>query len=102
MFYSLQKKNFPNSHLGNDFHIYELLWTPEEISLSIDGIKYGSLSTNLRESALAAKIKSAINWANNGPFDKEVNAILLYSLLPFYYFIFHSFENHEVISFIGF
>ncbi|XP_070491505.1 beta-1,3-glucan-binding protein-like isoform X2 [Chironomus tepperi] len=67
----LKKKNFPNTHLGNDFHIYELLWTPSEISLSIDGIKYGSLSTNLRESAMAAKIKSAVNWANNGPFDKE-------------------------------
>jgi hypothetical protein len=25
---------------------------------------------------MAAKIKSAVNWANNGPFDKEVNAIL--------------------------
>lgn len=24
---------------------------------------------------MAAKIKSAVNWANNGPFDKEVNAI---------------------------
>lgn len=24
---------------------------------------------------MAAKIKSAVNWASNGPFDKEVNAI---------------------------
>ncbi|KAG5679686.1 hypothetical protein PVAND_009239 [Polypedilum vanderplanki] len=67
----LKSKQFPNTHLGNDFHIYELLWTPTEISLSIDGIKYGSLSSNLRDSAMVAKIKSAVNWANNGPFDRE-------------------------------
>lgn len=67
-----QKTSLPSKSLGHDFHIYELLWTPTEISLSIDGIKYGSLGTNLRESAIVAKIKSAINWSSNGPFDKEV------------------------------
>lgn len=74
MILSSQSKALP-SHLGNDFHIYELLWTPSEISLFIDGISYGSLNSNLRESAMAAKIKSAVNWSNNGPFDKEVNAV---------------------------
>jgi hypothetical protein len=67
------------SHLGNDFHIYELLWMPSGISLSIDGINYGSLGSALRESAMTAKIKSAVNWASNGPFDKEVNAIYSYA-----------------------
>jgi len=55
--------------------VYELVWTPTEISMLVDGISYGSLVANLRESAMAAKIKSAVNWANNGPFDKEVNAM---------------------------
>jgi hypothetical protein len=72
--FKLQSKHFAGTHLGNDFHIYELLWTPTEITLSIDGVAYGSLSSNLRESAMVAKIKSAVNWANNGPFDKEVGA----------------------------
>lgn len=74
-FFILQSKAFPNNHLGTDFHVYELMWTPSEISLFIDGINYGSLNSNLRESAMSAKIKSAVNWANNGPFDKEVKAI---------------------------
>lgn len=74
-FLSLQSKALPGNHLGNDFHIYELTWTPTEISLFIDGINYGSLNSNLRESAIAAKIKSAVNWANNGPFNEEVSAI---------------------------
>ncbi|CRK97738.1 CLUMA_CG011118, isoform A [Clunio marinus] len=67
----LKSKEFPNDHLGNEFHVYELLWTPSQISLSIDGKSYGSLQSTLRESAIEAKIKSAVNWANNGPFDKE-------------------------------
>lgn len=74
-FFILQSKAFPKNHLGTDFHVYELMWTPSEISLFIDGINYGSLNSNLRESAMSAKIKSAVNWANNGPFDKEVKAI---------------------------
>lgn len=65
----------PGNHLGNDFHLYELTWTPTEISLFIDGIKYGSLNSNLRESAIAAKIKSAVNWTNQGPFDEEVSDV---------------------------
>lgn len=69
-----QSKTFP-AHLGNSFHVYELVWTPSEVSLLIDGINYGSLNFNLRESAMAAKIKSAVNWANNGPFDKEVSDV---------------------------
>lgn len=67
----LKNKTFPNDHLGNNFHVYELVWTPSVISLFIDGINYGSLNSNLRESAIAANIKSAVNWAHNGPFDKE-------------------------------
>lgn len=70
-----QSKLFPGNHLSNGFHVYELVWTPTEISLFIDGINYASLNSTFRESAMAAKIKSAVNWANNGPFDKEVNAI---------------------------
>lgn len=54
--------------------MYELLWTPTEISLFMDGISYVSLSPNLKESAMDAKVKSAVNWTNNGPFDKEVSA----------------------------
>lgn len=73
-FLLLQSKSFPNDHLGNDFHKYELVWTPKEISFFIDGINYGSLNSNLRESAMAEKIKSSVNWSNNGPFDKEVSA----------------------------
>jgi Glycosyl hydrolases family 16 len=72
-----QTKSFPNSHLGDDFHIYELVWGPKEITLSIDGINYGSLNSNFRESAVQAKIKSAVNWDKNAPFDKEVKTIYL-------------------------
>jgi beta-glucanase (GH16 family) len=69
-----QSKNTANEHLGSAFHKYELVWTPKEISFFMDGINYGSLNSSLRESAMAEKIKSSVNWSNNGPFDKEVSA----------------------------
>lgn len=72
---SFQNKIFLNDHLGNGFHKYELVWTPKEISFFIDGINYGSLNSNLRESAMAEKIKSAVNWGSNGPFDREVSVV---------------------------
>ena len=68
------------THLGNDFHLYELKWTPNEIVLSLDGQVYGTININLRTSALKSNIKKASEWnANNllAPFDKEVFILIL-------------------------
>lgn len=69
------------THLGNDFHLYELKWTPSEIVLSLDGQIYGTININLRASALKSNIKKASEWnANNllAPFDKEVFILILH------------------------
>ncbi|CAO1390700.1 unnamed protein product [Diamesa hyperborea] len=68
------KNKLTTTHLGKDFHLYELKWTPNEIVLSLDGQVYGTININLRTSALKSNIKKASQWnADNllAPFDKE-------------------------------
>lgn len=47
------KHNFQQTssteHYGNDFHIYTLIWKSNEITMEIDGIKYGTITENLEE-----------------------------------------------------
>ncbi|XP_067636909.1 gram-negative bacteria-binding protein 3 [Eurosta solidaginis] len=39
--------------LGNEFHIYELIWTEAEISVSVDGKKYCSFNPSSEKDAIA-------------------------------------------------
>ncbi|XP_023301714.2 gram-negative bacteria-binding protein 2 [Lucilia cuprina] len=36
-------------HFGNDFHIYTLTWKSNEITMEVDGIKYGTITGNLEQ-----------------------------------------------------
>lgn len=53
-----------------------MVWTPAKLPFyRRNKLRFIKLNSNLGESEIAAEIKSAVNWANNGPFDKEVDAI---------------------------
>ncbi|KAM7358144.1 gram-negative bacteria binding protein 1 [Cochliomyia hominivorax] len=37
-------------HFGDDFHLYSMTWTPEELIMYVDGNEYGRIKCNFKES----------------------------------------------------
>lgn len=63
------------SHFGEEFHTYELLWTNRSIELSVDGNPYGSIEGGFRNLARTNNVSvSSQLYAGEymAPFDKEV------------------------------
>lgn len=62
-------------HLGNNYHIYTLQWTDQEITLALDNIVYGTIRGGFKEFGASNNISHASQWTNGGfmaPFDREV------------------------------
>ena len=38
-----------SEHYGNNFHVYTLIWKTNEISLEVDGVKYGTITEHLND-----------------------------------------------------
>lgn len=66
---------FKESHFGEDFHTYQMLWTNRSIELSVDGVTYGKIDGNFRDLARTNNVTvSSQLYAGEymAPFDKEV------------------------------
>lgn len=45
--------SLPNGqHFGDEFHLYSLTWTPEELTMSLDSKEYGRIKTNFKDKIL--------------------------------------------------
>lgn len=52
-----------------------MIWKQNEIRLICDGVEYGKIAMNLKESATKLNVAEAANWNSANflaPFDKEV------------------------------
>ncbi|XP_049297504.1 gram-negative bacteria-binding protein 1-like [Anopheles funestus] len=68
------RSNLNDDHFGDQFHVYGLVWTPEQILLTIDGFQYGAVRTNFRQHAQQHNLTQANLWnaeAPLAPFDRE-------------------------------
>uniref|UniRef100_A0AAG5DBC2 GH16 domain-containing protein n=1 Tax=Anopheles atroparvus TaxID=41427 RepID=A0AAG5DBC2_ANOAO len=68
------RSNLNDEHFGDQFHVYGLMWTPDQISLTIDGFQYGTLRTNFRQHGHQRNLTQANLWNVNAPlapFDRE-------------------------------
>ncbi|XP_053674668.1 beta-1,3-glucan-binding protein [Anopheles nili] len=68
------RSNVNDDHFGDQFHVYGLVWTPEQIALTIDGFQYGTLRQNFRQLAHQRNLTQATHWnaeAPLAPFDRE-------------------------------
>uniref|UniRef100_A0A9I3CJN8 GH16 domain-containing protein n=1 Tax=Anopheles culicifacies TaxID=139723 RepID=A0A9I3CJN8_9DIPT len=68
------RSNVKDDHFGDQFHVYGLVWTPEQILLTVDGFQYGTVRTNFRQHAQQHNLTQANLWNENvplAPFDRE-------------------------------
>ena len=72
------RSNLNEEHFGDQFHVYGLVWTPEQILLTVDGFQYGALRTNFRQHAQQHNLTQANLWSADAPlapFDREVSRL---------------------------
>lgn len=72
------RSNLNEEHFGDQFHVYGLVWTPEQILLTVDGFQYGALRTNFRQHAQQHNLTQANLWSADAPlapFDREVSSL---------------------------
>ncbi|XP_041772752.1 gram-negative bacteria-binding protein 1 [Anopheles merus] len=68
------RSNLNEEHFADRFHVYGLVWTPEQILLTVDGFQYGALRTNFRQHAQQHNLTQANLWSADAPlapFDRE-------------------------------
>uniref|UniRef100_A0A182YJJ4 Uncharacterized protein n=1 Tax=Anopheles stephensi TaxID=30069 RepID=A0A182YJJ4_ANOST len=68
------RSNVKEEHFGDQFHVYGLVWTPEQILLTVDGFQYGTLRPNFRQHAQQHNLTQANLWNAESPlapFDRE-------------------------------
>uniref|UniRef100_A0A9I3GIT3 GH16 domain-containing protein n=1 Tax=Anopheles farauti TaxID=69004 RepID=A0A9I3GIT3_9DIPT len=68
------RSNVKDDHFGDQFHVYGLTWTPEQISLTVDGFQYGTVRANFRQHGQLQNLTQANLWnaeAPLAPFDRE-------------------------------
>lgn len=66
-------KTTKSNHFGSDYHVYSMIWSPDEIIFKVDGKEYGKL-----EGGFASLYPENENLRKGGklaPFDQEVSAI---------------------------
>lgn len=69
------QNTFKESHFGEEFHTYQLLWTDRSIEMSVDDVSYGTIAGDFREVARTNNVTvSSQLYAGEhmAPFDKEV------------------------------
>lgn len=75
--YGMRKSINDEGAWSDDFHVYSLYWTPHVISLSVDGVSYGTIEPpagGFASKAMDLKTSAGQRWAtgeNFAPFDKE-------------------------------
>ncbi|XP_050090855.1 beta-1,3-glucan-binding protein 2 [Anopheles aquasalis] len=70
----LLRSNSADEHFGDAFHVYGLIWTPDQIAVTVDGFQYGTIKTNLRQFAHQRNLTQANLWNVErpmAPFDRE-------------------------------
>ncbi|ETN65516.1 Gram negative binding protein subgroup A [Anopheles darlingi] len=70
----LLRSNSADEHFGDAFHVYGLIWTPDQIAVTVDGFQYGTIKTNLRQFAHQRNLTQANLWNAErplAPFDRE-------------------------------
>lgn len=76
---TLLKAESTSQHWGNQFHVYELVWTDNNITVAVDGHVYGVIDGGFKDDERLTNIEERQRWAEGdwmAPFDKEVYAIL--------------------------
>ena len=47
--YSSFQTKLLDAHLGQSYHVYELIWEPKLLTLLLDGVVYGTISLDAKE-----------------------------------------------------
>lgn len=70
----LLQSDSTSQHWGNQFHVYELVWTDNNITLAVDGQVYGLIDGGFKNDKRLANIEARQRWGEGwmAPFDKEV------------------------------
>lgn len=68
------RSNILERHFSDHFHTYGLTWTPDSISLTIDGFRYATLRDRFKQYGLDSNLTQANLWNPENamsPFDRE-------------------------------
>ncbi|XP_052872110.1 beta-1,3-glucan-binding protein 1-like [Anopheles cruzii] len=68
------RSNVNEDHFGDQFHVYGLVWSSEQIALTIDGFQYGTIRVNFRQQGHQRNLTQANLWDAThalAPFDRE-------------------------------
>lgn len=69
------KANILDEHFSDSFHVYGLIWKPDSIVLTVDGIQYATLKGKFKEYGTGNNLSQANLWNVQNvlsPFDREV------------------------------